>query len=170
MIKNLLVGALGSLIASAVFFGGLYRLRPRLMLSPKIAKTTYEGKIVYAFKIINSGRRDVVGIRAELLLIEPQVVKGGVGKNILQFSLDRDHWFYLPPVTKVGADLITSFEFITTENLEEEWSKRKSSYLQLRIYAQDALSGFSRVFSQTYHSQDDICLGRFAKESMDIST
>lgn len=170
MIENFLIGALGSLIASAIFLLLLHRYRPKLILSSKIAKTSYDGKIVYAFKVINSGKRDVIGIRGELLLIEPHVVKGGIGKNILQFDLVRDQWFYLPPVKTISDDIITSYEFITFDQLEEEWSKKKNSYLQFRIYAQDAFSGFSKVFSQTYYSSGNtIHNGRFAiKESMEI--
>ena len=161
MIQNLLIGALGSLIASGLFLLLMYRLRPKLDLSPKIARTTYDGETVYALKVVNSGRRDAIEIQGELLMIEPQVVGGGVGRNILQVPLVRERWFQLNPAAEVGEKFGASFEFVVTTNLEEEWMKHKNSYLLFRVHARDAMSGFSRVFSTAYYSQSDIIAGRF---------
>jgi hypothetical protein len=87
MIENLVIGAIGSFIASIVFILALYRLRPFLTISPKIAKTEYEGMTVYSIKVLNSGSRDVIDIATELLIIEPHVVGDGVGRNILQCNI-----------------------------------------------------------------------------------
>jgi len=60
-------------------------------------------------------------------MIEPWVVSGGIGSNILQFSLARDQWFILNPTSKVGDTLGSSFEFITKEDLEGDWAKHENS-------------------------------------------
>jgi hypothetical protein len=159
---SLVIGAIGSLIASAIFLLIMCRVRSNLELSSKIAKTIYNRETVYSIKIINSGKRDVVAIRAELLMIEPQVVHGGIGKNILQIPLVRDEWFLLEPISKNDDDF-GSFEFITTENIDEEWGLRPNAYLLFRVHAQDSISGFSKIFSTKYYSRSDIVQGRFAK-------
>jgi hypothetical protein len=171
MLLNLVIGAIGSLLASAVFLFILFRYRPRLLLSTQIAKTTYADKAVYAFKVLNSGHRDAVAIKAEVLMIEPQVIVGGVGRNVLQVSLVRDNWFVLRPLSKVGDKVLdATFEFITCENVEQEWATHANSYLVFRVQAQDALSGFSAVFSSEISSRNEIKVGRFAKgQSMAIS-
>jgi hypothetical protein len=163
MIENLVIGAIGSLIASAFFIIILYQFRPNLELSPQIAKTNYDGKIVYAIKVLNSGNRDAISIRAELLMIEPQVVSGGIGKNILQFSLERDNWFLLHPSSKTSENFSVTFEFITCDDLIAEWETYENSYLIFQVYAQDVFSGFARVFSREYYSQNDVINGRFSK-------
>lgn len=171
LIQSLVIGAIGSLIASFLFLLILYRLQPKLEISPKIAKTTYDGETVYAIKVMNSGNRDAVDIRAELLMIEPQVVGGGIGRNILQVSLVRDQWFLLRPMSKVGDRSGAVFEFITTENLDEEWAKHENSYLLFQVHARDVLSGFARLFSYEYYSRKVIMNGRFSiGASMEIGT
>ncbi|MFA5182511.1 MAG: hypothetical protein WC405_14410 [Syntrophales bacterium] len=170
IIESLSTGAIGSLIASALFLFIMYRHRPKLEISPNIAKTTYDGKTVYAIKVINSGSRDAFAIRAEFLMIEPWVVSGGIGSNILQFSLVRDQWFILNPTSKVGDTFGSNFEFITNEDLEGDWVNHENSYLLFRVHAQDVLSGFARVFVHQYYSRKAIIEGRFAKgASMEIS-
>ena len=173
MLQNLVIGAIGSLIASILFLLSLYQLRPKIAISPEIAKTSYDGKTVYAIKIINSGNRDVVDIRAELLMLEPRVMDGGIGKNILQFSLAREQWFLLHPISKSkdGNEFNNTFEFITADNIHDDWAKHENSYLLFQVHAQDVLSWFSEVFSHEYYSWEDIIEGRFSVgSSMKIST
>ena len=169
MIANLIIGAIGSLIASALFLLLLLRFRPNLEISPSISKPTYDGQTIYSIKVVNRGSRDVVRLSAELLMVEPQVVKGGIGKKILQFALSKNEWFALTPTTEHDGE--AAFEFITNEKIEFEWEQRPNSYLIFRVYAQDSLSGFTKVFSNKYFSKtDDIIVGRFGfGASMEIS-
>ena len=169
MIVNLIIGAIGSLIASALFLLLLFRFRPNLEISPSISKSTYDDQTVYSIKVVNKGSRDVVRLSTELLMVEPQVVKGGIGKNILQFALAKNEWFALTPTAERDGE--AAFEFITNEKIESEWGQRPNSYLIFRVYAQDSFSGFTKVFSKKYFSRtDDIVVGRFGVgASMEIS-
>ena len=164
IINSLWTGFVSAIWASAVFVYLMYRQRPQLELSTKVAKTTIGGKTVYAFKVINSGRRDAISIIAELVLIQPHVVEGGIGYNIMEIDLVRNKLFHMRPLKKVGDKFGAVFEFITTEDLESEWNDFKNSYLLFRVTAQDAISQFTHVFTSEYKSPDkSIVYGRFGK-------
>lgn len=164
IITSLLTGFVSALCASAVFVLLMYGQRPKLQLSTKIAKTTFEGKTFYALKIINVGRRDAISVVAELFLIQPTVVDGGIGYNIIEISFVRNKLFHIQPLSKVGDKFGAVFEFITTLDLEAEWEKYKDSYLLFRVTAQDSLSLFTHVFTSEFDSPEkSIVAGRFAK-------
>lgn len=172
IITSLVTGFISALCASAVFVLLMYRQRPKLQLSSKIAKTTFEDTTVYAFKVINTGRRDAISVIAELFLIQPTVVEGGIGYNIIEIVLVRNKLFHIRPLKKVGDKFGAVFEFITAEDLEAEWGKFQNSYLLFRVTAQDSLSLFSHVFTSEFDSPEKaIVAGRFAKGAkMSIST
>jgi len=150
--------------ASAVFVYLMYRQRPKLELSPQIAKTTIGDNTVYAFKVINTGRRDANSVMAELFLIQPHVVEGGTGYNIMELDLVRNNLFQMRPLKRVGDKFGAVFEFITTEDLEGEWKGFKDSYLLFRVSAQDSISQFTKVFTVEFESPEEaIVVGRFAK-------
>ena len=164
IITSLLTGILSSLGASAVFVYLMYRQRPELQLSTKIAKTTIGGNTVYAFKVINAGKRDAISVIAELFLIQPHVVEGGIGYNIMEIDLVRNKLFHMRPLKKVGDKFGAVFEFITTEDLESEWDGFKNSYILFRVTAQDSISQFTHVFTSEFKtSENTIVCGRFGK-------
>jgi len=164
IISSLITGFVSAICASTVFVLMMYGLRPKLKLSSKIAKTTFNGKTVYAFKVVNIGTRDACSIDAELFIIQPHPVEGGTGYNIIELPLVRRKLFHMRPLSKIGEKFGGKFEFITIEDLEAEWSKFQNSYLLFRVYAQDSISLFSRVFTSEFESQEDtIVAGRFAK-------
>lgn len=164
IVTGLWTGFISALCASAVFVFLMYSMRPKLQLSSKIAKTIFEGQTVYSFKVINTGRRDAISLVAELLLIQPVVVDGGIGYNIIEIPLVRNKLFHIRPLSKVGDKFGAVFEFITIDNIDDEWNKYQNSYLLFRLTAQDSLSLFYHVFSSEFDSPEKaIVVGRFAK-------
>jgi hypothetical protein len=172
IIIGLVTGFFSAICASAVFVYIMYSQRPKLELSRQIAKTNFKGQTIYAFKVINAGRRDAVTVSAELFLIQPHTVEGGVGYNVIEIPLVRQKLFHLRPVAKVGTKFGGVFEFITLADLEAEWLALTDSYLLFRVLAQDSLSFFSQVFSSEFGDPEKaIAAGRFAKgASMKISS
>jgi hypothetical protein len=164
LIRQLLFSLLTSAISSVLFIFTMNRLRPKLELSNKIAKTIYRDKTIYAFKVVNKGRRDAIMIKADLLIIEPITIEGGVGYNVIEVGLVRNELFLLKPIRKTRHRFGAVFEFITTEELEEWEQQYENSYMLFRVTAHDALSGFSKVFTAEYYSpSESIVEGRFAK-------
>jgi len=155
---------INGLITSGVFVFIMYSQRPKLVLSDKVAKTIIEDKTYYSFKVINTGKRDAISVSAELLLIQPHAVEGGIGYNIIEIPLVRNQLFHLRPLSKVGTKFGGVFEFLTNSDLEEDWRKYKGSYLLFRVFAADSLSLFSRVYSSEFQTMEEtIVVGRFAK-------
>ena len=164
ILASLVTGLVSSICASIVFVFLMYTLRPKLKLSSKIAKTSFEGKTVYAFKVANMGTRDAYSINAELFIIQPHPVEGGIGYNIIELPLVRRKLFHIRPLAKIGDKFGGVFEFITIEDLDAEWRKFENSYLLFRVYAQDSISMFSRVFTAEFDAPEAaIVAGRFAK-------
>ena len=172
VIISLLTGFISAIFASSVFVYMMYSQRPKLELSRQIAKTRFTGKTIYAFKVINAGKRDAVSVSAELFLIQPHTVEGGIGYNVIEIPLVRQKLFHLRPLAKVGTKFGGVFEFITTADLEAEWHAFKDSYLLFRVFAQDSLSLFSQVYNSEFDDPEKaIEIGRFAKgASMRISS
>jgi len=170
LLSDVFTGFVSGLFTSAVFVYIMYGQRPKLILSDKVAKTTLGDSTYFSFKVINAGKRDAVTVSAELLLIQPHPVEGGIGYNVIEIPLLRNQLFHLRPVAKVGTRFGGVFEFITDADLEEEWRKFKGSYLLFRVFAQDSLSLFSRVYNSEYaRMEETIVVGRFAKgASMEI--
>ena len=170
MIDNLIIGAIGSLIASVIFLALLYRLRPKLGLCSKIAKVEHSTGKVYALKVVNLGRRDATSIKAELLLLDPELVEGGYVNSIFEVPLVKEEVFVLSPIKDVKKDFGKTYEFITTLDLELEWKKYPKAKLIFRVRAQDSFSGFAKVFSKDFCTRNDIIAGRFGEgDSMNIN-
>ena len=169
MIENLIIGAIGSLVASTLFLLLMYLLRPKFGLSSKIAKVEHSTGRVYALKVINLGRRDAVSIKAEFLMLDPYPVEGGYVNSILEVKLVKNEVFLLSPIKGRVKGFGQVYEFITTEDLESEWDKYPKAQLMFRVRAQDSLSGFLKVFRADHYTRDDIVAGRFARgASMNI--
>ncbi len=168
---SFIIGVFGSIIASGVILFFMYFLKPCLSISNKISKTTYDKTDVYTIKVVNTGSRDAVAIKAELLIVEPQVVEGGVGYNFLRIPFRQSEIFDLRPISHVKEKYGAVFEFITSTDIESEWGKHDNSFLLFKLISQDSLSGFSKVFTAEYYSLKDIEHGRFCKgSSMIIGT
>src|SRR5689334_16043371 len=101
VIIGLATGFFSALVASAAFVFMMQNLKPRLELSKKVAKTSFEGKTVYAIKVVNAGRRDAISVNAELFLLQPHPVEGGIGYNIIEIALVRKKLFHIRPLVIV---------------------------------------------------------------------
>jgi hypothetical protein len=169
MILSLILGILGSLVASILFLIFASYFRPNLTISSNISVSEYNGEKIYSLKVINLGPRIAVNIRSELQIIGTRVVEGGKGRMIFDVPLLKNDLLILNPYQNAES-VNFSFEFSTKEDLEEEWKKIPESTLCFRLNAQDSLTSFFKVFEKEYFSQNEsIQTGRFAYgKSMEI--
>lgn len=162
IIQSLLLGVVGSLVASTLFLIFASFFRPRLSISKHISKGEYDGKNFYSVKVVNSGCRSAINIKAELQIIGTRVVEGGKGRKIYDVELLKRDQLILKPYKKINP-LNCSFEFSTTAKIEEVWKKNDESTLLFRVIAQDSFTSFCKVFEQEYFSnKETIKNGRFA--------
>lgn len=151
--NELFLGIVGGLASSALFLLALSRLRPLIKVSSHISVGEYDGKKYYSLKVLNSGRRAVNSIRAELYIIGYRAVKGGNGrgKKYFRVPLLQDSFVRLEPLATQDGES-SSFEFSTTIDLPEEWKTHEESYLMLFVTSQDDLTSFSKTITAKYES------------------
>lgn len=170
MFENLLIGAIGSLIASMVFIIFLFHyLRPQMRISPHIAKRINErGVETYTIKLINETPYPVTDIRIEIVLYTPRNVTNGQinDANILarheRFELDSP---------KTLSEPFGNEAWYSYEGLEQKWND-DTQHVVFRVIARHSMSQVSRVFSQSYYRKGScIELGQFVNgPSLDIVT
>lgn len=151
---SIVIGILSSLIASIVFLFFISRLRPKIIISKTIAKgQSSEGKTIYRIKIINKTRRSIINIKAQLHLMTPSVVPGGIILKSKEILLKRSDPMEISRFDHKDIEGRYAFHFVTYEDLEALWLDDVHSYLRFRIFAMDSLSGFGKVFTQDYHTK-----------------
>ncbi len=164
MLVAIIVGVLSSLLASLIFLFFLRLMRPKIVISDKIAKTGDR----FVIKVVNKSRRDAVDIKVEFLLMTPVSVPNGIILRRRPILLKRDYLMVLPRYDKRDKDASYAFRFTTQENLLEIWNK-EHQYLLFRLMAKDELSGFGKVFNQKFYTKKDIMEGSFEfGESLEI--
>jgi len=150
---SILIGVLGSVIASCIFLLAVRALRPRLEISPTISKWKGENDIKYVIKIINRGRRKIVDLRFELLLVTKKVVPGGELSTTRALDLKKDRAFILPEFEKKSDRALFARRITILDDIDALWDKDTSQYLIFRAYAHDEVSGLARLFQSEYRTK-----------------
>ena len=164
IVVPIIVGVISGLLASLIFYTFLRALKPNIVISDKIAKSGDR----FLIKIVNKANRDAIDIRAELLLMTPITVPGGIVWKRERLSLRPEYLMILPKYDKKDKDAKYAFRFSTEENLFEICNKPQQ-YLSFKIIAKDEVSGFGKVFIQKYYTEKDILEGSFEfGESLEI--
>lgn len=149
LIANILVGVLSGVLSSALFFFLLRRLRPKIEISPVIAKSFQGGYTYYDFKIINWSKRSAINIQAHLVLATQTNVEGGPIYKTLGIDLTKDNFFELGAFSADDQNAYYALRFTTVQDIDGIWTD-DASHLRLRIMATDAESGFSRAFMHDF--------------------
>ena len=154
MISSILVGVLSSFVASALFLFCLFRVRPKIVISPHIAVTTEpDGKKMYRLKIVNKTIRPIVNIHCRLLLSQPKNVPDGIMITSDRIPLKAEHVFEIPRYDIRNKEANYARRFVCDENIEAIWQGQDGSYLKFTVMASDSLSGFSKVFTKEFHTK-----------------
>ena len=149
-------GFMGSLLV--VLF--LYRLKPKLEISPYIAaQPTSDSTPMFGFKIINRTPYPVVDIRIELVLVTPVNVNGGAVKSATALELTRDDFFQLGKFDTNDRDADYALRVGCKQDVRSLWIS-DSQDLRLNVIARHSLSGFCAVQSHTFHTKADIKAGK----------
>ena len=144
---EIIIGVSSSIFASTLFLFFLRSLRPNIIIVPKIAYVNNENP-KYVFKLLNKGRRNIVDIRGELLLVSIRNVHGGA---ILKTTvLKKFSAFILAKYDKKDKDAKYARRFTFNKNLDKIWENEENQFLIFRIYCHDEISGFGKVFTQEF--------------------
>jgi hypothetical protein len=159
MLESLLIGVLGSVIASAIFLATLYSLRPNLEFSKFIADQSKNDDHMFAFKIINRSRWALTHLEFELTLITPKSVHGGVVLTNDLLPLIKDKIFEIGKFDKKDKDAQYAVRIGAPVDLRAKCAG-EGQFLYLTVSAQHSLSGFRKVFTKHYHPESDVKKGK----------
>lgn len=165
-------GVVAGFIASAIFFVVLALVRPRLAISPCIARTpTDDGEPEYRYriKVVNLSRRACVDVNMTAFTVRsrkvPSTTEGEhgtvrVGKAV---DLRRRPGGVIPGRTRRNVDATYAqrirFDESTVNLLHDDDQRYE---VLVRVTARDALSGFPRTFERRYALGSAIKDGTFA--------
>lgn len=164
-VTTLLAGLSINLLASFIFiFYLLYFLRPRIKISPQIAKTKLDGADIYIFKVVNLSLFSAYDIFVDLWALESYPVTGGRNNKYIGLTLARSKlnyvekykWFWKK---KKYGDF--AMLFVTRDNLESILSNHLTS-IQIQVTLRHGLSGLSKVYHMEYSNDRVIKTGDFA--------
>ena len=169
--RVLLSGITGGLIASMIFFTVIRMHRPKLTISPYIAKTGKANRKRYVVKILNKGKRSIVNLKFELLLVTKKTAPSGMVNKTKALKLEKDSAFILYPNSKIKQNGSYARRIYTKEDLDRLWSDDSFSFLIFRVYGCDKLSGFTKIFEQKFYKRNiSIKSGEFhSGDSFEIS-
>lgn len=152
LMDKILIAILVSLISSAVFLYILSRLKPKLEISPEIAKgvSTVNNRNIYRIKVINKSRQPVTDVRAQLHLLRSYQVKGGSIWKSKALELTRSDPMIIDKFDKNCRDVNYAYRFLTYDDIDEIWEDDTYQILRFRIICKNSLSGFGGFFSRKY--------------------
>jgi hypothetical protein len=141
LLETIAVGSIASLLASFLFLFFMLHLRPKIEVSPFIAKEKQNGRLIYGFKIVNRGSRPIMNLRAELVLVKSTNVEGGPMYWLQPIPLNKDEIFFVSEYSRRDQNADYAIRLSTNEDIDALWAS-DSDRLELNIYATDSLSGF----------------------------
>ncbi|MBO3709196.1 MAG: hypothetical protein J5X22_01340 [Candidatus Accumulibacter sp.] len=171
MVENILIGVLGSIVASAFFYFWLFSKKPEIAISERIAKDMMEGQTYYSIKVVNRTPRAALDIRAMLCVTKTRQAPGGLTTTNTPITLEVSELFSLGPCTSEQEPACYAAQFLTKVDLDKEWGDDDHAVLNIFVYAKDEFSGFGKVFDHTFRGRaNSIVRGRFkVKNSLDIA-
>ena len=150
-IVAILIGVLSSIVASIIFILFLCRLRPKIIISPEIAKwKTINGERIYQIKVINKTGRSIMNIKAKLSLVTYRERPGGRTPATEKIPLYKSEVMELSKFDLEDTEDNHAFRFGTYIDIEKLWNDEES-FFRFKVYGTDSFSGFGEVFVQDYH-------------------
>lgn len=168
IIEALLFGIVTSVIGSIAFIILLWMLKPSIKISNSIARTkqsdkeTGEEKDIYLFKIVNnSWFFSLYNLEVSLFVVRKETVEGGINSRFDRLNIKKEKITRIPNKSSDKSDAFYAQILTSSEPLYSHL-RRKDNYIELQIMARHALSGFSKVFTQPFHTQSCVSEGEFA--------
>jgi hypothetical protein len=167
MFYDILFGVICGITASIIIVYFLRCIKPKILISEKIAKgKSSNGEIEYKIKILNMRSRSIIDVIAELYIIKPLKVPLGLIPEHSQVKLKIEKLMEIAGKNKkVRRELYegANFIFLTYENIETILSDESDTYLLIRIGTTDSFSGVRKVFTKEFFHKNDIIIGEFEK-------
>ncbi len=150
---QIIVGILSSILAAGLFLYLLSKLRPEIEISEHIAKSEQEGKTKYSIKILNKSKRDAINLRIEADLLSAVIVPNGSILTSQALVLKKPVLMVLPKNDKRDTDANYAFRLVIDEPIDKLWQDESTQFIRVKIFAQDEMSNFGKVFEREYRTK-----------------
>lgn len=164
---EIVIGFLGGIFTSWIFWKYLHFLKPDVRVSPQIAKAisldeTQEKRTTYLIKVINMGERQAINVSAKAHLCKLADIYGGKRRITKKIELKGNQVFALGPRKLLGDSwkitpvwyVVLSPQDALEKLVDDNWKVR------FLLSATDALSGTTIVQSVVY-GKNEIVNGDF---------
>jgi hypothetical protein len=166
LLDKILLALFIGIIASAIFYFFLLRLKPKVKISPHIAKgrSTLDNRVIYRIKILNYTKVPIIEIKAQLHIFKNYQTNTGEILKSHAIKLKRDNPLVISKYDKKDKDSKYAYRFLTYEDLDEIWSDDTEQYLKFRLICKHSVSGFTGFFEQEFRlKRKSIKIGDFSK-------
>ena len=145
-----MLSVLSGLVASVVFFLVLLIIRPKILISPKIAVAEEHGEIIYRVKVVNITKADLIDVKYSLHFCVPdgECLVGVVEKEPARPKLKTIHSYSRRSNNDEYAVRISYI----LDRLKLEINTK--SYLEFRIEGKHMLSGTIGYAKKRYYIDD----------------
>ncbi|MEW8287765.1 MAG: hypothetical protein AB2697_17440 [Candidatus Thiodiazotropha endolucinida] len=167
ILQTIIVGILASLSASIVFLFAMFQLKPKITISPLIAREEQDGKTIFGFKVVNMGKRPVVNLKAEVVFVKGTNVEGGPMFWLKPVSLNKDNVFYLSGYSKSDPNADYALRLSTDDDIDHIWDSH-NDFLEINVYAVDSLSGFGSAVRQEFRTKRNCIMAGSHKWGKDL--
>lgn len=168
---SVVISILTGFITSSLFLLFLSKLRPKIVISECIAVRDEDGKQRYVIKVINRGTRNAINLKAELSMVAVRIVPDGNVYSTRTLTLNKDAIFTLAKLDMSNDEANYAYRFATIDDVEGIWRDDSREFLRFKLYAQDEMSNFGKVFAQDFRTKrNTIKKGEFRfGESLDVA-
>ena len=166
LLDKILLAVFIGIIASAIFYYFLLRLKQKVKISSHIAKgiSTLDNSVIYRIKILNYTKVPIIEIKAQLHIFKNYQTKTGEIWKSQAIKLKRDDPFAISKFDKKDKDAKYAYRFLTYEDIDNMWTDDTKEYLKFRLSCKHSVSGFTGFFEQDFRlKRESIKMGDFSK-------
>jgi hypothetical protein len=143
VIEAVMLGVASGLVASLVWWFLLFRLKPKIHISPAIARTIApDGTVEFRIKIVNMGRRAAFDVETHVYLdtIEKTKEPKKVNRKLDRLDVQGAKNFFLHRYDKRDQDGRYARKLLIKTDLDSAW-KDDAHSIVFRIFPKDGVSG-----------------------------
>lgn len=159
LIASGIFGLLCSVAASFVFWKLMMSIRPKIMISPKICKSTRNGSTRYGLKFVNHTNASITDVHLELRMLHARNHASGIVYDVIDLPLTKNSLFEIPKLDGNETEAFYAIRVGIDADLDKLWNEPDHQHLQFVIRATHSKSGFHASVRQEFRSKSDIVNG-----------
>lgn len=158
--QGIIIGLLSGIVSSILSTMIIRFIRPRIIISDKIARAGSSEKPEYRLKFVNLSKSYAKNVRVTAQLINRQnAADGGTLITTRPLQFIRTDFGFIEPYNKADTENRYAVRLKFKDPLEELWDDPTYTSLEIAIYCENETSGVGKVFKKVYYSRSCISNG-----------